>query len=314
MTSSNPPGKRIAIVVPADSLKTAKPVLNCVSRLADRDIVEFVLVLPDSEKVAETELPAALDVTIARVPSIYPLSRSRAEGIRAATAECVFIGETHSFPREGLFKSLLDAHDRGATVVVPMFENENPIGLVSWAGMLNGYAAWAWPRPEGPIGYAPLFNASYLRSFLLGAGANLESALLTGEDMMGRVKRSEGFAAFAPDARIGHVNIARLEDWLPQRLVAGRVIASVRSSRWSRTRRVAFSIAAPLIPLVLLARHGQSIRKSIDHSGTSALVLPLIGLGLMFQAAGEFLGYAFGPSERANRAYDEYEVEQMSFG
>ncbi len=75
------------------------PVMNCVSRLADRDIVEFVLVLPDSETVAETELPAALDVTIARVPSIYPLSRSRAEGIRAASAECVFIGETHSFPR-----------------------------------------------------------------------------------------------------------------------------------------------------------------------------------------------------------------------
>lgn len=300
----------ISIVIPTDSWETVQPVLRCLERAGAGDRIEIVIVIPENQSGS---VPVGRNVRLATVPSIYPLASARAAGVRAATAPYVFMGETHSFPRPGMFAAIIEEHERGATIVVPMFENENPDGLVSWAGFINGYAPWTAWRKGGEAGYAPLFNASYRRDFLTAWGKGLDTALLSGEDMMRKVRSANGYASFEPRARIGHVNIARLKHWLPQRIVAGRVIASIRSARWPLWRRLAYALAAPLIPLVLLARHWRGISGTIRSHAVGPAVLPVLGLGMFFQAVGEMAGYAAGQGIDAGRRYDEYEIRQLTF-
>ena len=299
-----------SIVLPSDSAITIQPVLDHLAGLEDIGPVEVVVVLPHGDG---NRISSPLDVRVVGIDSVYPLSEARAAGVRAATGNYVFIGETHSFPRPGMFTALRRAHARGYAVVVPVFENENPVGAVSWAGFLNGYAAWAEGQRDDELTYAPLFNASYDRGFLLKLGDELPGTLTTGEDMMSRLRAVGGRVWLESSARIGHVNIARLRDWLPQRYVAGRVIASVRSARWARHRRLAFALGSPGIPLVLFNRIRHGILRTMERHGVTPAVIPVILLGMFVQAVGEAAGYAAGSSARASRRYDEYEVKQMSY-
>ena len=300
---------RISIILPTDTASTIGPVLDHLRRQGSGCPLETVVVIPGGE----AGLLDVADVTVVPVKSIYPLSRARAAGVRAATGQFVFIGETHSFPRPGMFEAILAAHESGATVVVPAFENENPDGLVSWAGFLNGYAPWAQGKERGYVDSAPLFNVSYRKSFLLDLAESLESVLLTGEDMKRRVAAANGITFFASEARIGHANITRASDWLPQRIVAGRAIASVRSARWAAGRRFTYAVVSPLIPLVLLRRHWRGIARTIRENRVSRAALPVLIIGMYFQAWGEMLGYLLGGSPDAARRYDEYEVRQLAY-
>jgi hypothetical protein len=299
-----------SIILPADTASRIRPVLDHLRRQSLGDSVELVVVISK----AEAALLDTNEVTVVPVDSIYPLNRARAAAVRAAAGEFVFMGETHSFPGDGMFDAMKAAHDEGAIVVVPMLENENPTGLVSWACFLNGYASWTRGRNRGELDYAPLFNVSYRKSFLLGFGDSLDSVMLIREDIRQRVADAKGTMFFEPAAKIGHVNIARARDWLPQRVVAGRTIGSVRSAPWSAGRRLAFGLAFPLIPIVLLRKHRRGIARTIRENGLSYAVLPVLALGMLFQSWGEMLGYLFGDSPEAVRQYDDYEIRQLELG
>lgn len=299
----------ISIILPADTAATIGPVLEHLRLQSLGDSVEIVVVIPQ----VEAFLLDPDEVTIVPVNSIYPLNRARAVAVRAAAGKFVFMGETHSFPRPGMLDAIAAAHESGATIVVPMLENENPTGLVSWAGFLSGYASWAQGRARGVLDSAPLFNVSYSKSFLLGFGELLDSVMLIREDITRRVADAGGMIFFEPAAKIGHVNIARARDWLRQRVAAGRTIGTVRSTSWTLGRRFAYGFAFPLIPLVLMRKHRRGIARTIRENRLSSSVLPVVALGMYFQAWGEMLGYMLGHSPRAARRYDEYEIRQLDF-
>ena len=298
----------MSIILPTDSYDRIRPVIDAIRETASQCRLEIVVVCPDG-----TGCDLGDDVTIVRVRSVYPLAASRAAGIRQAGGEYVFIGETHSFPSSGMFDKLLSCHTDGATVAVPAFLNANPGSLVSWACFINGYAPWSAGRPGGPLDYAPLFNVSYERAFLLDSGDELSRVLMSGEDMAARMKSIGGRMAFEPRAMIGHVNIAQWQEWLTQRVVAGRVIASVRSASWSPLRRVAYGASFPLIPFVLLGRYRRSIARTVRSNEVSVALWPLLFTGMLFQAAGECLGYVLGRDARSEQRYDTYEIEQIQY-
>ncbi len=299
----------ISIILPADTAATIAPVLEYLRLQSPGERIEIVVVIPQ----IEAHLLDPAEVTIVPVTSIYPLNHARVEAVRAAAGTYVFMGETHSFPRPGMFDAMLTAHGGGATIVVPMLENENPTGLISWAGFLSGYASWTRGRERGELTSAPLFNVSYKKSFLLSFGESLHSVMLIREDISRRVAEAGGTIFFEPAAKIGHVNISRPRDWLSQRIAAGRTIGSVRSVSWPIGRRLAYGLAFLLIPLVLMRKHRRGIARTIREYQLSYSVLPVMALGMYFQAWGEMSGYLLGHSPGASRRYDEYEVRQLNF-
>lgn len=298
---------RLSIVLPADNADRIRPVLDHLTRQSVGPVVEIVVVIPRGE----AHLLDPNEVTIVPVDSIYPLNEARAHAVRAAGGEFVFMGETHSFPKPGMFDAIVAAHEHGATIVVPMLENDNPHGLVSWACFLSGYAPWAQGTERGKLDSAPLFNVSYRKSFLLSFGEELDNVMLVREDIKRRVSDANGFIFFEPAAKIGHVNIARAREWLPQKVVAGRTIGSVRSQAWPLRKRIAYGLAFPLIPAVLLRKHRRGISRTIRENRLSYGVLPVLALGMLIQGFGEMLGYMFGRSPAAGMQYDSYELRQL---
>lgn len=305
--SASPPD--ISIILAADAWQRLVPVLKCLRDMPMTERVEVVVVLPSSE----TMMAGFECVRVVKVDSLHPLARARAAGIRAARSPLVFIGETHSFPRPGMFAALAAAHADGCTVAVPIFENANPDSGVSWAGFLNGYASWTAGAPAGELHRAPNLNVSYRRSFLIDQREALDGALSAGENVMDRLRSGGHRVRLEPNARIGHANFSLLSPWLHQRFVAGRVIAGTRSRTWSWTRRIAFAIGCPVLPLVLLSRYSRGIARTIARERVGLVVLPLLAVGMVMQAAGEMAGYIAGESRRASDVYDDYEVRQLSF-
>ena len=304
----------MSVILPTDTWDTIVPVIERLKERTPKEQLELVVVLPatQSRNVSES-LTHFAAVQIVNVDSIVPLGPARAAGVRAATAPLVFIGETHSYPCSGMIEALIDAHAAGWGVVVPSFANANPDGAASWAGFLTGYASWTDGRPAEELDYAPGFNVSYPRSFLLALGDRLDGALSEGEDMMAEIRAAGLRVRFEPAARIEHANISYHAPLLHQRFLAGRVIAGTRSASWSRMRRMGYALASPMIPAVLFWRHREGISRAIRRErppvGTTATLI----LCSLFEAAGESVGYALGGEQRTRQRYDEYEIRRLDY-
>ncbi len=62
-----------------------------------------------------------------------------------------------------------------------------------------------------------------------------------------------------------------------------------------------------------MRKHRHGIARTMRENRLSYSVLPVLALGMYFQAWGEMLGYVLGKSPNAVRRYDEYEVRQLDF-
>ena len=305
----------MTVVIPADSWRTIVPVIESLAALSDREALEVVVALPRSEAARANGASRAAfgGGRIVEVESALPLGLARAAGIRAATGRSVFIGETHSFPREGMFRALARAHAEGCTMAVPSFHNWNPDGAASWAGFIIGYAPWTPGREAGHLASAPIFNVSYSRSFLMSLGDRLDAALSEGEDMLALLRAGGHDVRFVPDAAIEHANISGGAQFLRQRYLSGRVIAGTRSMQWSGTRRAVYAIASPLVPFVLFRRHRQGIARVIRSSHPPRTTAILVAAGMVMQAIGEMAGYVSGDSDSVRSRYDSEEIRRLDF-
>ena len=131
---------RLSVVLPTDTAKTIEPVLRNLERQTMAGNLEIVLVSEAANDDGQEPRRATAKpfANLIRVPvdELSPLGRTRAAGVRAATAPFVFIGETHSFLRPDAAEKLLErAVAEGCSAVVPGFENQNPSNSWSWAAL-----------------------------------------------------------------------------------------------------------------------------------------------------------------------------------
>jgi hypothetical protein len=289
------PTIRMSIVLATDTYETARPVVRHLRRQAGRECLEIVLVTPD--ETVSSDARQDLDVFGAGVtiPTSAPLSLpiARAAGVRAATGPIVFIGETHSFPHPTMCETLLAGFtDERCAAVVPAILNANPDGPTSWASYLTDYGTWGPGRPAGELARPLVYNGAYRRDLLLALGTQLEQILDSNSEDLWPTLHGRGYhARFEPAARVDHVNAVHLPLVLRIRFSAGTLIGGGRARQWPLWRRLAYVVASPLIPLVLIARARSAARFcALDRRlpwGTTAA----IAAGALAKTAGEVLGY-----------------------
>jgi hypothetical protein len=303
----------MSVVLPTDSWQRIVPVIDSIAALPECASLEVVLVIPRERAamVDQARLAVFAASRVVAVDSVLPLGPARAAGVREATAEFVFISETHCFPQPGMFTALIAAHRRGCTMAVPAFTNWNPDCAASWAGFITGYAPWSEGLPAQSLNSAPIFNVSYRRSFFAQFGEDLEDALSEGVDIVGRLREGGDAIRFVPEARLAHANISRRGEFLRQRFLAGRVIGGNRSGRWPLSRRAVYALASPVVPFVLLRRNRAGIRRVLTAARPPRGTLPLVVIGAVFQAAGEMAGYITGDRRDVRIRYDDDEVARL---
>jgi hypothetical protein len=106
--------------------------------------------------------------------------------------------------------------------------------------------------------------------------------------------RAKGYQFYLePKARSCHLNYELVGASLALRFHGGRLFAANRSRGWSVPRRVLYTLASPLIPLVRLARTLRFARRIAPNQPFGRL-LPLLVLLLVVDGLGELIGYGFG--------------------
>ena len=307
------PEPEMSIVLPTDTYATIRPVIECLCRQTVRDRIELVLVAP----------PGAVDAALAyrddfagiRIVEdpVADLAPARAAGVHAASAEWVFIGETHTYPQPGWAEALLTAFNGPWAAVVPAIGNANPKGAASWASYLFDYGAWGPNRHSGEIADPLIYNTAYRREVLLSLGDSLPAALDPSEEALWPLLMSLGHrAALASDARILHLNVGTFRTLIREKFCVGVVVGTHRSARWSPLRRLLYFVASPLIPIVLFGR----VLRGARHWPSDTLptsTIPGVLIAALAKTAGEIIGYAGVKLPAAAARLQDIEIRKVRY-
>lgn len=214
--------------------------------------------------------------------------------MRAARAKVIAFAEDHAFPAPGWAEALVKRHSEEWAAVGPVMSNANPRSATSWANLLIEYAPWLEPCTAGEREHLPGHNGSYKRALLLEYGERLE-AMLDAESVLHWDLRSRGRRLYLePRARTFHQNFSARAPSLALRFNGGRLFASARARGWPAWRRALYACASPLIPLVRCARIVGELSKPGRPRQLLPRVLPALFALLVFDGAGELVGYALG--------------------
>jgi len=296
------------VVVTPDRYATVRKTVRLLASQNVSGSLELVIVAPSVEELGldASELCKFLRHEIVEVGPVSSTARARAEGVRRSSAEVVALVEDHAFPAPGWAEALIERHGDGErwAAVGPVMLNANPRSRTSWANLLIEYAPWLDPSEAGEREHLPGHNGSYRRDLLLEYGDRLE-AMLDAESVLHWDLRARGHRLFLePKARTMHQNFSAPLPSLPLRFNGGRLFAASRARAWPAWRRAAFALAAPLIPVVRLARIARRMRGPARPRHLPAGVLPALCAGLAFDGAGEMIGYALGPGHSMAKLSD----------
>jgi hypothetical protein len=215
--------------------------------------------------------------------------------VRAATAPLVVFAQAHAYPRPGFADAIRAARASGPWVVIgPSMANANPASALSRVAMWLCYGRWMNGPPRGVMTDVPAHNSAYRRDALLALGERIDEVLEAGWQLQTELGARGGQCFLEPAARIEIVNPSRTGPFIRGFFQLGRRVAAKRRRRWSVARRLAYAAGAPLIPFVRLARIvADGTRRNPAHAEWRWL--PLLLLALAVSAAGEMVGYLFGP-------------------
>ncbi len=292
-----------AVILVRGGFDAVEVITRQLATQALRDQIEVIYVSPTPLAVPDAAVRPFWGHQVVLEPDQRVSGPARAAGVQQARADVVVFVEDHCFPTRGWADALLRAHEQPWAVVGPAILNANPRTVLSWANLLIEYGPWLSPCERGACDHAPGHNSAYKRSLLLEYGDDLAD-MLDAESVLHWDLRRRGFGvAMEPDARSRHLNFALFVPSLAVRYFGGRLFASSRSRSWRIGRRLAYALAAPLIPLVRFSRlRGQAAR--LADSRPRRGLLPLAFLLLIVDALGEAAGYALGAGSSGSKMRD----------
>ena len=291
-----------AIVITPDALGTVMRTLDCLRAQTVHDELEVVLVGPEAA-VREAEAAGVARAfggfRSVGIGDLALTSEARAAGIRAATSPVVVLTEDHCWPEPEWAEALLRAHRGGDTVVGPAVVNANPHTVLSWANFLVEYSEWMFPCSTTTVAHLPGHNSSYTRDVLMALGPDLAPQLEAESLLHWRLHAEGARLSVAPGAITRHLNFSQFRPSLGVRINSGRLFAGMRRIPWPRWRSLLYAGGSVLIPPLRFSRIIGRFRKP----GRAALVpwpsYPIAFGLLVIDAAGECLGYLFGPGRAA---------------
>jgi hypothetical protein len=284
------------IILTPDRLATIAKTLQHLGAQNVAGQLEIVIVAPSSDlQLDESSLRHFHSFSVVETGPMVSTARARAEGVQAASADIVAFAEDHSYPAPGWAEALIRRHRENWAAVGPAMANANPRTVTSWANLLIEYSEWLHPCPSGERNHLPGHNSSYKRSLLLEYGDRLEQ-MLDAESILHWDLRRRGHRLYLEAAaKTFHENFSRPLPCLPLRFNGGRLFAAARSQAWPIWRRAMFALGSPLIPLIRFARITRELLASERPRPMLPRLWPALLVGLIFDGAGEFVGYLLGP-------------------
>jgi hypothetical protein len=158
-----------------------------------------------------------------------------------------------------------------------------------------------------------VYNAAYRREALLSVPELAAGLSAIDHDLWRALSAAGDRAAFAPGARIRHLNVGRTRPYLRERFLCGARLGRHRARRWAWPRRLVYAAASPLVPFVLAGRAREAVRRAGGAGELPPGTRRTAFVGLLARAAGEALGYLGGAPRDAELAETELELHKVRY-
>jgi glycosyltransferase involved in cell wall biosynthesis len=221
----------------------------------------------------------------------------RRRGVEEANGELVAIIEEHCLAASDWLARAIEAYAGGDYGVVggPVVDY-NYKRLRDWVVYFCEYNNYFPPWREGEWHDLGSANIAYSRALLLKyrdlLGAGYWEAALHPRLMADGVKFRP-----APAMVVYHHGPFNYGYYLRQRYWFSRAFAGARSRHVPASRKLAYCLASPLVPFLLLSRMAQRVSRQHCHVDKFAQSLPLLIPALCVYVAGELVGYLAGPGD-----------------
>lgn len=239
-------------------------------------------------------------VKVIPVPKTATIPQMRAIAFDASTADAVAVIEDHVIVPRGWANALLGALNGTRRVVGGSVENAATRTLTDWAAFLCEYSHCMNPLPSGSATWLTGNNVAYPRPLL----EQFRPVIAEGawENRLHDAMRGAGIDLIChPEIAVGHKKHFTVSEYLGQRYLYARSYAGARIHGRSTGARLAYAVAALALPPLLLWRTVSRVVSKRRHIGHLARALPLLGLFVCAWAAGEVVGYAWGPGDSLSR-------------
>jgi hypothetical protein len=262
---------------------------------------EVIVVVSGPDKEATRIRERFPWVRLIRRPAGETVPELRRWGVEQASGDIVAIVEEHCLASDTWLAATLAGHARGEYGAVggPVADHAYT-RLRDWVVYFCEYNGSLPPAPNTEVSTLNGANIAYRRQLLLdhrhllGRGyweASLHPTLL-----------AEGVRFLSvPDMVVHHRGPFTLGYYLHQRYWFSRAFAGARAQTISTPRRLAYIVAAPLIPALLFARMSARVWQKRCHLDRFAQSMPLLVPALTAFVAGEWVGYVLGPGDALSR-------------
>jgi GT2 family glycosyltransferase len=211
--------------------------------------------------------------------------RARNVGVSATRGDVIAFVDADAVPERGWLDALEQALTPDVDAVAGAVLNGTPRSAVGTAGYLLEFANWL-PSRRGAIEHGATCNLLVRRGALEAAGGFRED-IWGGEDTLFTYQLAKaGRLAFAPAARVAHLNRTRLLDYMRHQVRLGRAFAHVCAGVDFPHGWLGRPVLAPLAFPFRLAALARAVFFHPREAGQAALLLPLLVVGSAAWAVG----------------------------
>ena len=223
--------------------------------------------------------------------------RRRAVGLAEATGDLVGMVEDRGVPRPDWAAKIVRAHEAPHACVGGGVENGRD-RILNWAVYFCDFGRYQPPFEPRVAPYVTDVNLAYKRSALNTTRAEW-SQRYHETSVHWALQRAGETLWLTPDIVVDQIrDDLSLKRLLAERVAWGRLFAYTRAREVSSAKRIALTLLAPVLPLVLFARLArQRLAKRVSRSSFLKASLAVAVL-LMAWSFGEMLGYATGREQR----------------
>lgn len=236
------------------------------------------------------------DVVLVPLDQRLGIPEMRAIGMRHATGDAIAIIEDHCMVRPNWMGAIERGLATGVDAVGGPVENACTDRLVDRAVYLTEYSGMMAPMEPGEGPGLAGNNVAYRREVF---DAVAESTLLNDWEYFVQQEMLAYGARFLrmPEMVVDHKKEFGFGYFFSQRFHYSRSFAAMRRRRVPAAQRVAYALASPALVPLMLYRIGRQVAEKNREQKTFLASLPFLVPFMASYAAGEFVGYLFGPGQ-----------------
>lgn len=236
-------------------------------------------------------------IEVAGRPSI---PRLRTIGVQQARGRMIAILEDHCIVCRRWIEVIAGAHERGIQALGGAVENGSVERIVDWAVFFCEYAGFMLPVPSGEVEAITGNNSAYAREVLESLGPELEKEVWESFLHAGMRARNVTFHS-DPDLVVDHKKEFGFGYFISQRYHYSRSFVAMRLEAASLLARLAYALATPLLPPLLMTRIARTVWRKGRRRREFVLAIPVIAVFLVSGAWGEAAGALWGPGDSLAR-------------